>query len=266
MLEGQGYTEVNGERIEWEAGDLLLLPIVPGGVEHKHFNRNPGENAKWIAFIYRPYGDETGSYLEQKENAPGVPRLIGSARDAAEAPGGAPPAHTTTPGGLDYADRGCHRATGRVACAAGICLDELFRIRDQQREQRQRRDLARQGQKLPWKMNPHGKMRWYLHPTIDDSASSTRLLTCRRSRRAAAAAASARAGQIFYVMEGRGYTLLDGVRHPWEAGDVISLPISGEGVTFQHFNVGEDERVLLSLRAEPRRRARRGQGQRLRAS
>ncbi|HEY7064588.1 MAG TPA: cupin domain-containing protein [Chloroflexota bacterium] len=70
VLEGEGYTEVNGERIEWEAGDLLLLPIVPGGVEHKHFNRKPGQNAKWIAFIYRPYGDETGSYLEQKEVSP----------------------------------------------------------------------------------------------------------------------------------------------------------------------------------------------------
>jgi mannose-6-phosphate isomerase-like protein (cupin superfamily) len=70
VLEGQGYTEVDDERVEWEAGDLLLLPIQPGGVTHKHYNRRPGESCKWMAFIYRPYMDEIGYYIEQKEQAP----------------------------------------------------------------------------------------------------------------------------------------------------------------------------------------------------
>jgi gentisate 1,2-dioxygenase len=70
VLEGSGYTEVDGERIEWEAGDLLLLPIKPKGVEHQHFNKRPGENCKWMAFIYLPYCDEIGFYLEHRENHP----------------------------------------------------------------------------------------------------------------------------------------------------------------------------------------------------
>jgi mannose-6-phosphate isomerase-like protein (cupin superfamily) len=70
VIEGEGYTEVEGERIEWEAGDVLLLPFREGGVEHKHYNKRPGESCKWMAFLYRPYGDEVGNYLEQKENSP----------------------------------------------------------------------------------------------------------------------------------------------------------------------------------------------------
>jgi hypothetical protein len=70
VIEGEGYTEIEGERIEWEAGDVLLLPFKEGGVEHKHYNKRPGESCKWMAFLFRPYGDEVGNYLEQKETSP----------------------------------------------------------------------------------------------------------------------------------------------------------------------------------------------------
>lgn len=67
VLEGEGYTVVNGERIDWEAGDLILLPIMPEGCEHQHFNRYADKPCKWMAFIYKPLHDEVGSYIEQKE-------------------------------------------------------------------------------------------------------------------------------------------------------------------------------------------------------
>jgi len=51
ILEGEGYSVVEGERHDWEAGDLLLLPLKPGGVEHQHFNKDDSIPAKWIAFI-----------------------------------------------------------------------------------------------------------------------------------------------------------------------------------------------------------------------
>lgn len=70
VIEGEGYTEVDGERFEWEAGDLLLLPIKPKGVVHKHYNKRPGEGCKWMAFIFRPYADEIGFYIEQNSNCP----------------------------------------------------------------------------------------------------------------------------------------------------------------------------------------------------
>ena len=37
-------------------------------------------------------------------------------------------------------------------------------------------------------------------------------------------------------MEGRGYTLLDGERHDWQAEDLVNIPIRAEGVVVQHVN------------------------------
>ena len=67
---GKGYSVVDGERIDWQAGDLLLLPIKPGGVEHQHFNINPGSECRWIAFSYMPFFDHVASEFTQTEVSP----------------------------------------------------------------------------------------------------------------------------------------------------------------------------------------------------
>jgi hypothetical protein len=66
VLEGSGWSICDGERHEWSKGDLILLPIKPGGVEHQHFN-NEGVATKWIAFIYLPQWQESASELVQLE-------------------------------------------------------------------------------------------------------------------------------------------------------------------------------------------------------
>ncbi len=70
VIEGEGYTEVDGVKKEWQAGDILLLPMKPEGCVHKHYNKHPGREAVWIAFIYLPLMDEVGKWTEQKEIAP----------------------------------------------------------------------------------------------------------------------------------------------------------------------------------------------------
>src|SRR5258705_3714282 len=70
ILEGEGWSEVDGERHDWEAVDLLLLQLKPGGVEHKHYNRNEGKPAKWIAFISGALFEWGASEMVQLENHP----------------------------------------------------------------------------------------------------------------------------------------------------------------------------------------------------
>ena len=69
VIEGRGYSMVDGERWEWEAGDLMLLPLRPEGVEHQHFNLEPGKPALWIAFIHFPLRDYVASEMTQLETA-----------------------------------------------------------------------------------------------------------------------------------------------------------------------------------------------------
>ncbi|MDO9536012.1 MAG: cupin domain-containing protein [Bacillota bacterium] len=70
VIEGTGYTIEDGVRYDWEEGDLLLLAFKPDGVEHQHFNLDPGKPCKWIAFIFWPYWDQLASEMTQGELSP----------------------------------------------------------------------------------------------------------------------------------------------------------------------------------------------------
>jgi hypothetical protein len=71
VLSGTGYTVIDGERLDWKKGDLVLLPMKVGGVEHQHFNLGPADKpAMWIAMINIPVSDYLASDLVQIENSP----------------------------------------------------------------------------------------------------------------------------------------------------------------------------------------------------
>ncbi|MFM9972143.1 MAG: cupin domain-containing protein [Burkholderiales bacterium] len=70
VIEGRGYSVVDGERVDWSKGDLLLLPIRPGGVEHQHFNLDEGKGCRWIAFSYQPVSIHVASEITQIKESP----------------------------------------------------------------------------------------------------------------------------------------------------------------------------------------------------
>lgn len=70
VVDGEGYTIIDDEKVDWRTGDLLLLPVKPGGVNHQHFNTDPDKPSTWIAFIYRPMHNALGSYVEQVSVSP----------------------------------------------------------------------------------------------------------------------------------------------------------------------------------------------------
>jgi hypothetical protein len=115
--------------------------------------------------------------------------------------------------------------------------DELLAIRDEQREQiRTGIQVVKEGD-LPLESNRQGLMRWYMHPSIKDTALATMIFFQQeippgsRSGRV-----KFQGGQVILVLEGKGYTVVDGVKHHWEAGDVINLPLRPRGIIVQHFN------------------------------
>jgi quercetin dioxygenase-like cupin family protein len=69
VIRGEGYTMCEGERIDWKQGDLVLLPVVPGGVEHQHFNTGD-EPGTWIAFRFEPFHTALGEHVVQVSSSP----------------------------------------------------------------------------------------------------------------------------------------------------------------------------------------------------
>jgi len=64
VIDGKGYSVVDGERWDWEKGDLVLLPLNPDEVEHQHFNLQVEKPSVWAAFIHIPIQEHLASGLE----------------------------------------------------------------------------------------------------------------------------------------------------------------------------------------------------------
>ena len=52
------------------------------------------------------------------------------------------------------------------------------------------------------------------------------------------------------IVSGKGYTMIDGVKHRWETGDVLNLPVRKEGIIVQRVNEDPNEPAVF-VAAEP---------------
>jgi hypothetical protein len=115
--------------------------------------------------------------------------------------------------------------------------DELLAMRDRQREQKRKALQVVKEKDLPLEVNAQGLMRWYLHPAIKDTAITSYMFFQQeippgsRSGRL-----KSQGNQVILILEGKGYTMIDGVKYPWQAGDLLNLPLRVDGITVQHFN------------------------------
>jgi hypothetical protein len=129
--------------------------------------------------------------------------------------------------------------------------DALLALRDKQRAERSSGVQVIREAELPLERNRQGLMRWYMHPEITDTVLSTLMVyqqdipPLSRSGRL-----KFQGNQVIYIIEGRGYTLLDGVRHDWEEGDVLNLPLRRGGIIVQHVN-DDPDRVARFIAVEP---------------
>ena len=92
---------------------------------------------------------------------------------------------------------------------------------------------------LPVEVTPFGRLRWYLHHDLTGPATQA-LYFCELEIPPGSRSGILRhqGGIVHLVVEGSGYTRLDGTEHHWERRDVIALPVRPDGVTFQHVNNG----------------------------
>lgn len=129
--------------------------------------------------------------------------------------------------------------------------DELLAMRDRQREQKKKGIQVIKGSKIPQEKNRQGLMRWYLHPAIIDTALTTEMFFEQEIPPGSRSGRYKFQGeQVMYIVEGRGHTLIDGVKHPWVAGDVLNLPVRKNGIIVQHVNEDPD-RPAKFVAAEP---------------
>jgi gentisate 1,2-dioxygenase len=125
-------------------------------------------------------------------------------------------------------------------------LDWLFALRDHQRKHMRNGAWLIKGKEVPWEENRQGKMQWYLHPALEDTAIRSMMFFRQEiPPLGRTGAQKSPGGQVIYIIQGRGYTLLDGVRYDWQEEDVVNIPIRADGVVVQHFNADKRDPVVM---------------------
>lgn len=64
VLEGTGWTEIEGQKIEWQAGDAVYIP---SWAWHRHGNRSNTLTAKYLACENAPQLQNLGLALREEE-------------------------------------------------------------------------------------------------------------------------------------------------------------------------------------------------------
>jgi gentisate 1,2-dioxygenase len=130
-------------------------------------------------------------------------------------------------------------------------LDALFELRDRYREQAKRGMKIVRGDDLAWEINRQGKMRWYIHPAKDDTAIRSLVIYIQEIEPGGHSGKQASPGGIVhYMLEGKGYVVVDGKRHAWSKGDCVGLPILSRPIEYQFFNT-DKKRPARFIAATP---------------
>ncbi len=89
-----------------------------------------------------------------------------------------------------------------------------------------------------WEQSKQGRIKWYLHPTFQNSNHALRDWSIfKHDIRKHSGKHRHQGGLVIFCLEGKGYSIVDGVRHDWEKGDLLLLPCKPGGVEHQHFNL-----------------------------
>lgn len=124
--------------------------------------------------------------------------------------------------------------------------NEIFKLRDEQRELAQKSVWLVKGDMLEWENNKQGLMQWYMHPFLKSPCINTLSIYVQKIPPGSRSGRIHHpGGKVIFVWEGRGYTVMDGHKYHWEKNDVIQLPLRLKGVTVQHFNTDPDEDAML---------------------
>ena len=238
VLEGEGLTEVNGEVLDWSAGDLLLLPITPGGCLHQHWNKDTAKGCRWVAFRDLVMGRYLGNTIEQVSD---MPDMRGSGATG-------PEGHRRREWQAEVTGEQVPLVTHPAQLANVNLFDRLVALRDLQRQRQAHGTWQIRGNELPWELNAHGRMQWYLHPCLAYTTVQTHLFYRQEIPTGSRSGVQRHGGDVvFYILEGEGYTEVDGVRHSWKGGDVMTLPVFETGVIFRHVNTGVGRVRLICI-------------------
>jgi quercetin dioxygenase-like cupin family protein len=205
---GSGWTEIDGQRLEWRPWDTLHLP---SWAWHRHGN-DGDKAASFLTWSVAPMLEQFGAALLEEGGDTPVARLPPRPRQVAPIPGSDPHARRT--------QRLAQQWEGRSSARLITQFDDVQGL------------VTKRGARSQFLVDKTiGYHTAGLSAVMHELAPG---LYQARHRHGGEA--------LLYVISGRGHSEIDGVSHPWEAGDLI---VVDHWCWHQHFNDDQNNTARL---------------------
>lgn len=125
---------------------------------------------------------------------------------------------------------------------------ELMRMRDADRERKERALRLVEGDKLPVESGSQGLQRWYLHPAADNTVIKSMCMYVQDiPPHSKTGKYLWQGGENVIFVQGSGYSVIDEERLDWEPLDGLLIPLREKGVTVQHFNPNDEPAAFVCV-------------------
>lgn len=236
-LEGHGRTVNNDVNLDWEKGDLELLPVTRTENSHQHFNLDIGKPCGLFVMMFWPFMEATSNETRQVSDAP---LWKGKKEEQIYRPTDFVPDQAYLEG---YPIEFKNPPT--------TLLDHLFLRRNKWRDYMSKARWIVKERDQPLEVNRMGIYRWYIHPSFDNVAMKQILFWTQEIPPGSRSGKQKfQGGRIHFVIEGRGHSYINNIRYDWNPEDLLLTPIISGGVMVQHFNDDPTSPAKLAC-AEP---------------
>ncbi len=236
VLEGEGHEIHDGKRYEWSAGDIMTVPTY---CDHQHFNPNPRQKAR-MWYSLSPVVEFLGiHWIEQIEmqSAYALPqdaepiygddkKLIGYCNAEGQ----------EFKMGLNQAIQ--HRIKSRREDIVHVEspsdeYEQSMRLLEDEFVRRQTAPHVVRNEEIPWTDTRMGRIKFLLTPRRNCGLETYEAFVQELPPGACSGKHRHATEEVHKIIKGKGYDVHDGIRHDWEAEDVVCIP---PYVVHQHFN------------------------------
>jgi gentisate 1,2-dioxygenase len=238
IVQGHGYSIIDGLRYDWEAGDFMCVPTFAW---HRHVSTDDVP-VVYIASTTTPYSMSLGVSIHEDERYPEYWIFAQKSEEAQKTliPGGAEVSHV--PGSQSVAAfRGDLDRIGRL-------YEEQVSFAVDEEARRRRTRVVIKGSELEWGNTRMGRLAYVVDPRLGFNVKVMSTVVAEIQPGHHSGAHRHLYEEINYIMAGEGYSVIDDKTYHWKAGDSLCIPVFS---WHQHFNTGGERVRILAHTSRP---------------
>lgn len=226
ILQGRGYSIIDGIRYEWQAGDFLCVPTFAW---HRHVNTGD-EPVVYIAGTTTPFSMALGVSIHEDERYPEHWIFAQQGEEARQ---------TLIPGAAEGGDavpgsQSVASFRGDLGLAGHLYEEEVYFAVAEEGRRRAARVLVR-GSEIQFGRTRMGRVAYVVDPRIGFNVRVMSTLMAEVPPGHRSGAHRHLYEEVNYILAGEGYSIIDDRRYDWKGGDALCIPVFA---WHQHFNTG----------------------------